>query len=501
MLRLFGAKPDHPLADPKEARRILGELPAQDHFRALDELTHWLESVAAAEPFRLEARVQALFAVDEAAQPRLRRLARDYFAAERPSRYQEHRAWAALHGYYRQAGSSLAKAVELFASGAKGAEQARGLLPVLLVRTLRSLAQQLKWMHLRYGPIDPELWKAINGTYAFAETRRLAETSVAAYGGIAGESTPRLEFLKAAMFSAAAPDCLLPTQADLADRLTGFFAPEFMVAVEPDPSASHWIDLDQASGPHRILNEVPAKASTRWISAGRALAQVERFAEQVYTTGRLPADLAAAAAGAEAETVLAVLRHLAHTWSAQVPERRWKRHAVKTRIAVVHGFASVLAAFGGGGSLSFSAEGAESWVVENVSAGGFGAVVPQLKGDWLRVGALIALQPEGGNNWVMGVVRRVRKTSPREARVGIQTQARSAVAERFRVGAAAEEGILVREAGGGEVRILLPSGIFAPLQNLELERDGKTFVYIPQGLAEHGEDYDIGRYREMIRES
>jgi len=46
ILKLFGGKPDHPMSDPKEARRILDQLPAQDSFKSLEELTHRLESVA-----------------------------------------------------------------------------------------------------------------------------------------------------------------------------------------------------------------------------------------------------------------------------------------------------------------------------------------------------------------------------------------------------------------------------------------------------------------------
>jgi len=37
--------------------------------------------------------------------------------------------------------------------------------------------------------------------------------------------------------------------------------------------------------------------------------------------------------------------------------------------------------------------------------------------------ALLALQPEGGTNWVLGVVRRVNKSAGQQARVGIETGA------------------------------------------------------------------------------
>jgi hypothetical protein len=92
--------------------------------------------------------------LDDASQPRVRKLAKDYFAAVRPSRFQENRLWTSLHGYWKQAGYAYARSVDQFVQGHKGVDAAKSLLPMLLVRTLRSFAQQVKWMHMRYGPID-----------------------------------------------------------------------------------------------------------------------------------------------------------------------------------------------------------------------------------------------------------------------------------------------------------------------------------------------------------
>ena len=179
-MKLFGGgKPDHPFADPKEARRLLEALPADDA-KALDELAHWLESVAAAEGFKPEARIQLLFLLDEAAQPRLRKLARAYFASARPSRFHENQLWTALHGYWKLAAGACAHAIDQFVRGAKGVEAARALLPQLLARTLRSYAQQIKWMHMRYGPIDLAVWGVFNSVYAL---RRIAPARAGESGG------------------------------------------------------------------------------------------------------------------------------------------------------------------------------------------------------------------------------------------------------------------------------------------------------------------------------
>ena len=177
---------------------------------------------------------------------------------------------------------------------------------------------------------------------------------------------------------------------------------------------------------------------------------------------------------------------------------------MKSRLSVTYGYEGVIGVLGGGGSLDFDNRNSESWIVENVSSGGFGAVVPQLKGDWLRVGALLALQPEGGNNWVLGVVRRVNKLTGAQARVGIETLSKAPVLSKFAVSgarSASEQGVLLKNGEAAEARIVLKPGVFAPAQNLELVQGERQHVYIPQAVAERGEDYEIARFKELIRES
>ncbi len=83
-MKIFGgSKPDHPLADPKEAKRLLDALPTNDPVKALDELTHWVESVAALEGFKPEVRIQLLITLDDTAQTFLRKLSKDYFVSAR----------------------------------------------------------------------------------------------------------------------------------------------------------------------------------------------------------------------------------------------------------------------------------------------------------------------------------------------------------------------------------------------------------------------------------
>ena len=503
-MKLFGgSKPDHPLADPKEARRLLEALPANDPVKALDELMHWVESVAAAEGFKSEARIQLLIALDDAAQPFARKLGKEYFSAGRPSRFQENRLWTALHGYWKQAGYAYARSVDQFVQNAKGIEAAKALLPLLLVRTLRSFAQQIKWMHMRYGPIDLASWGVFNSVYAFAEARQLAHSKVTVYPGAGGSSTPQLEFLKAALFGASAPDGMLPLEVELAERLIAEFSSRFVLSNVPAPDLAFWSDLAKAMSPARLSRAPQPSPGLRCYGVGAALGEMHDLAERVMVGGQVPPELNLGGTY-EPHVALEVMRHLHLHWSPQAPERKTQRHAVKSRLSVAHGFSDVLGVLGDGDSLDFDNQNSESWIVENVSVGGFGAVVPQLKGDWLRVGALLALQPEGGSNWVLGIVRRVNKLASQQARVGIETLSKMPMLLRFAVAGVAsvtEQGVLMKGTDAAEARIVLKPGVFTPGQNLEMTHGGRSHVYLPQVVAERGEDYEIARFRELVRET
>ena len=503
MLKLFGAgKPDHPMADPKEARRLLEDLPAHDPLKALEELSHWFESVSTVEGFRLDQRIQLLFQIDEAGQVHVRKMARDYFAASRPSKFQENRLWKGIHEYWSHAGQAFGRGVDQFVTGAKGADAAKAQLPLLLVRALRSISQQIKWMHMRYGPVDLSAWGVFNRVYGFAEFRGLAGAKVVVYPGIPGESTPQQEFLKGVVFSASSPDALLPLEVDLAERLIGDFTPKFTLGSTASPEMNYWVDLNQNMAPQRLARAPQQTPTLRCFGASEALAEVRALLQKVESSGQVPSSLNLGNSY-EPEVVLEVLSHFSLYWSPDPPERKHPRHTVKSRLSVAHGFDGLLGVLGVSSSLDFDDNGVESWIVENVSAGGFGAVIQQLKGDWLKVDTLLAMQPEGGNNWVAGIVRRVNKVGSNQARVGIQTLSKAPLAAQLAAGHTEVSGVLLKsgEPDSGEVRIVLRAGVFVPGQNLETERGGRFHVYMPQVVEDRGEDYEIARFREMIREN
>ncbi len=503
MISLFGSKkPDHPMVDIKEARRILGELPTNDAFKCVDELTHWLASVVAEEGFKPEYRAQLIQLLDETAQTHVRKLARDYMVSPRLARYQEIRLWTAIHEYWRQAALAYASCIDLYATGAKGADALKGSMPLLLVRALRALAAQMKWTYVRYGPMDESVWGVIAKIYALAETRKFAQSVVPVYPGIPGEATPEQEFLKALMLSASSPDSLLPQELELCERLIAHFSASFTLRLELQPDIAHWIDLATSNAPLRLARPPQHAPTLRFFAAGRALEDLEALINTVKKTGSVPT-LVNLGGTYPADSVLDVLNHLALYWSPKPPERKHQRHRVKSRLNVTHGYDGVLAALGR--STASDAAGAETWIVENVSAGGFGAGIPEIKGEWLKIGCLLGLQPEGGDNWVLGVIRRLRREIPQKGSVGIQTIAKSAQMVQLSLGGGAggETGVLISDGSEspGEVRVLLRPGVFVPGQNMEYRKGDLTCLLMPQGVVDSGEEYELVRFREMIRDA
>ena len=505
MISLFGGKkPDHPMASLKEARKVLEDVPGNDAFKAADELTHWLESVIAAEGFKPEYRAQLICMLDEAAQPHVRKLARDYLISPRLSKFQETRLWAAIFEYWRQAALGYAACVDLYATGAKGADGLKGDMPLLLVRALRALGAQVKWMYVRYGPMDESVWGVIAKVYALAETRKIARASVTVYPGVPGDSTPEQEFLRAVMLSASSPDSLLPLEMELCERLIAHFAASFTLRLDQQPDIAYWIDLATSHPPFRLARPPQHAPTLRFFAAGKALEELENLTKTVKSTNAVPSQVNLGGSY-PVEAVLDALNHLSLYWSPKPPARKHQRHQVKSRLNVTHGYEGVMAVLDGSGtSLSFEGAAVESWIVENVSAGGFGAGIPQIKGEWLKIGCLLGLQPEGGNNWVLGVIRRVVRDASQKGSVGIQTIAKSAQLTQFVVGGGADViGMIVSDGSEppGEARVLLRTGEFVPGRNMEYQKGDASHLLMPQGVIERGEDYALAKFREMIRDT
>ena len=100
LLNLFSPRPDHPLADAKELKRVLSELPVDNAYRAVDEIHGWFESLQVVPDFRADLLFDVVRQLDEATQPHLRRMARDYLHSPGLSKNDERRLSAMFFAYW-----------------------------------------------------------------------------------------------------------------------------------------------------------------------------------------------------------------------------------------------------------------------------------------------------------------------------------------------------------------------------------------------------------------
>lgn len=509
---LGGGKVDHPMADPKRAREIVAELPARDSAKALAEITEWLDSLNRTDGFKLDRRLENVDLLDGAAKNHQRKLAGEYLAVTRQQKFQENRLWNGVFGFWKQLGDAYTRCVNEHESGASGAAAIRKSLPVILARAMRALALQLKLMLLRFGPVEPRIWSELASLYRLAEQKGHVDGVIAMYPGAHGESTIKREFLKALMLSASSPDGLLPLRQELAERAVAHFAPSFRLMNQPD-GCTHCFDLATAKPPVRLFKGTAPTATMRFFGAGDALARLNQLVEQVASRGALPQDVNLGG-NHEKEFVLGVLGHMAQVWSDKPPARSSERRPIAGRITVVPGMNEILGALNPStnDALDFSSEqngNVESWIVENMSDGGYGAIIPPKKSDWVKVGTLIGMQGEAAKYWVIGLVRRIAHDQ-QQRRVGIQLLSKTAIPVKVSRSSSALSFVGARESqpaillsiapdSQGEVGMVLRHGLFSNRDSLEMMVKDKSYLLMPSKMVEDGEDFDWAKFKVMQR--
>jgi hypothetical protein len=181
------------------------------------------------------------------------------------------------------------------------------------------------------------------------------------------------------------------------------------------------------------------------------------------------------------------------------------------RISVVPGFQGLLDALQGYVGGPFIDDVAESWMAENVSKSGYGAVIAQVKGDWLRVGGLVGIKPESAPVWGVGVIRRMTRDETKQRHVGIESLTKAAIPVRIVPAGtladgntadhfpnAAVLGLSLRSSGESDV--IMEAGGFSPRLSMEMVVRGVPYLLTPIGFVEGGDDFDLARYRILRRD-
>jgi hypothetical protein len=366
----------------------------------------------------------------------------------------------------------------------------RAQLPLLHGRLISALAAQLKWDQFRYGPVEREYWKTLGGIYLAAVDAKAAQKPLQLYTG-ADESTIEAEYLKVLVFHASSMDNLRPLEIEIAERFITYFLPFFSLVREVRPESVYWVDVARALPPTRLAKLPGITPTLRFFNGTRAVDAVRKTVEQIRGEGRVPAGINL---GTQypVETVIPVLEHLAMCWAPKPPMRSDARRRINAPLRVVNGLAGVhqrLSARGNG------TDGVESWVIGDVSLGGLGAQATIANPDWIRIGCLIGLQPDGGENWLIGIVRRYVRTGQKQASVGIQTLSKVPRAVFADAGGFHTEALLLDVPEVGEyARMALPANALEDKVALLFSIDDKNARLHPRETLVTGHDFVIANF-------
>ncbi|KPK18614.1 MAG: hypothetical protein JSU71_15285 [Betaproteobacteria bacterium] len=500
-------KVDHLMADPKRARQLIEELPVNDA-KALEEITEWLESISHTPGFKVDQRFDNVSLLDAAAKQRVRKLSLDYLSMPRQMKFQEIRLWTTIFGFWEQLGAAYLACADQYVGAAAGLTLIRRSLPLIVARAQRALTNQVKWFLLRYGPVEPRIWKDMARLYQIADKRGFTGSSIEIYPGSRHAGSMRWEFLKAMMLSVSSMDGLSPMRQEIAERVVAHFSSMFQLSKRPD-GCTHCFGLVSPKAPVRIYKGAESVTGQLFFGAGKAFAALAELMERIRRSHEVPPEVDLGGSY-HLDAVVGALQHLELCWNADPPGRSSERRLITGRITVVPGFSDAMQALDPSTSdeLDFSQdEPAESWIVVNVSDGGYGAIIPGLKSDWIRVGTLIGMQSEHSSRWMIGLIRRIASDEHKQRHVGIQTLSRTAIPVRvvragvtgslFNLGRTPQPAILLATApdAQGEIGMIMREGIFSVRDAMEMTIGGKSYFLQPVRLVEGGEDFDWAAFR------
>ena len=142
-----------------------------------------------------------------------------------------------------------------------------------------------------------------------------------------------------------------------------------------------------------------------------------------------------------------------------------------------------------------SANGLYRWEADDVSLGGMSARICEGRQEWVSIGVLLAVQAEGGNNWVAGVVRRYVRTDARQGSVGIQTISLSPRGVIADAGGIQTEALLLDLPVVGEyARMALPPAALEDKVALQFALDDKNARLHPREVLESGPGYVVANF-------
>jgi hypothetical protein len=537
---VFEGKPDHPMFDVAEARRLLAGLPKDDMFKALDEVTSWLTSLKDTPGFRPDTRTQIVMLLDETGLPFYTELLQLYLGEPHLQDFKGQHLWQVLHAFKQ----TLAEAYDVCVQGYQHAEKKppglKEIMPVVCVRLLRTVAEQMKLELMHYLDVEQSVWDQLFYCYNFSEASQFADTLVFAYPRQALHINPQRELVRAMMLYLSSPATLAPDQIEVSFRAAGRFSALFDLKDAPDPDCVYCIDLSKPGVPKRFDNTVHATPSMRFFGAVRAVPKITDMINQleqglIHQEQRFGTEFTP-------EGKLTVLKHLQLYWGKNMPHRHHERRGINTTIDVVHSFDTIsklVTHIDIGDAVNVSEKDAaklkekskidlaaeeefdyttETWNVLDLSIDGIGGTIPKTSGAWVVIGELCGVKAANSPLWWVGMIRRLHTDHNCTVHVGIEIFAKKPLSVWLRsLGKGAEKVsnwesssgsfdydylpvILMPDASNSyaNATLLMQTGSFIPgnIYQMMMGEKSRDIKFI--GILAEGKDYEQVKFEWLL---
>lgn len=442
----LGQKPDHPMHSVVEAERLLSDLP-KDPLKALLEVTSWLTTVTGSPGFRLAIRISVVKMIDQAGQPFEPLLSRQYLTSRTLKEFERLRLWEAMQEFWERLAEAYLRCIEEIQRKPRMMRAHRNDLPLLIVRTLRALANQMKVLRLGPPASREKLWPPLFDLYQLSEIFKCDTQSLAAYAGDTVHTSARQELLRVLLPSITSMLSMPPYHVELTDRVAVRFGNSFSFSSLPEKGCNWYIDLAQPGQPAHFTSDKVPSPTLRFFGAGVAIVKMEGAIRYLLADSSVNSEFFGDDFSPQEKLI--VFKYLARHWSEPPPRRREPRGAAAGDIVVAHGFkagvqllprievpsmailthdlAVKLKGTPGPGLAAHPVEiPTEKWPQNDVSAVGYSARIPPSSKSWVKLGSLCALKTDDAQQWWIGVVRRLFGGSVNDEFAGIELLAKEA---------------------------------------------------------------------------
>lgn len=486
---------------------MLEDLPKNDAYKSLAELTEFVELLTEQTDFKLDQRFAVLRSLDEAAQPYVRKLMREYFTPFEKNQFQENRLRLTLGNWSRVVANAYFNAFNAFFKGDKGSGTIKVHMPLLTARAVHAFMWHLKYTCSHYGQVDNSIWSNIAQLYKHAEQLQYLDTPVSLYPGMTVNTSVKHEVGQLMVWYDSGLSTLSPLYIHLTERIVAQYRSTIDIHAEIGQHSRLSFDLNRPAEPTRINMGATTHPAMRFIGMPAMQAKLEDLVK-VLNKNIVPDEISLSG-NYDADVVKKAVQYLLNYLVAP-PVRRSTRRTANVTLSVVDSFEKVIGCIDARND--FGKDGLAQWMTEEISAVGFSTVIPAKGGGSVGIGSLLGMQPEGVPHWGVAVVRRLlRDDAKNQLRVGaeiLSNRVAGVVLNQNKVpGGAIENGqpalwlYAKQNDASGEAQLLMKADTFSPGRSLQIQLDGKNYLLMPNGMQEKGLDYDLAKFRYVVQEA